>query len=114
MLSYSLLTNLFKNACEAAPDGSRVDAILIDSDPVRIEIRNTGAVPQVVRAHFFEKFSTLGKAHGTGLGTYSARLLARAQHGDVDFSVSDADNFTTLTVTLPAAPRKPGRLPCGH
>eukprot|EP01041_Mallomonas_annulata_P024184 gene24184-44869_t len=45
------------------------------------------------------------KAGGTGLGTYSARLLARAQLGEVVFAVDDDKQSTTLIVTLPAAPQ---------
>ncbi len=104
LLTYSLLTNLFKNACEAAPDGSRVDARLGADAPLRIDISNDGVIPPAIRAHFFDKFSTAGKTNGTGLGTYSARLLARAQHGEVTFEVSDEANRTSLIVTLPAAP----------
>lgn len=101
LLCYSMFQNLVKNACEAAPPGSRVAVMLKDENPLRVLIHNTGAVPPEVREHFFEKFSTSGKTGGSGLGTYSARLLALAQHGTLDMSTSDADNSTTLAVTLP-------------
>ncbi len=104
MLSYSLLNNLIKNACEAAPERSRVIATLHAGQPVRIEIVNKGVIPEAIRARFFDKFVTDGKAGGTGLGTYSARLLARAQHGEVVFAVDDEAQITTLIVSLPAAP----------
>jgi CheY-like chemotaxis protein len=103
MLTYSLLNNLIKNACEAAPERTRVIATLADS-PLRIEIVNKGVIPAAIRPRFFDKFITDGKASGTGLGTYSARLLARAQHGEVVFAVDDDAQTTTLIVTLPAAP----------
>ncbi|NRR29365.1 HAMP domain-containing histidine kinase [Oxalobacteraceae bacterium] len=104
MLSYSLLNNLIKNACEAAPERSRVSAALFAGSPLRIEIVNKGVIPEAVRPRFFDKFVTDGKSGGTGLGTYSARLLARAQHGEVAFAVDDEEQHTTLIVTLPAAP----------
>jgi CheY-like chemotaxis protein len=104
MLTYSLLNNLIKNACEAAPERSRVIATLYADQPVRIEIVNKGAIAETIRARFFDKFVTDGKAGGTGLGTYSARLLARAQHGEVAFAVDDDAQTTTLIITLPAAP----------
>ncbi len=103
MLSYSMLNNLLKNACEAAPAHSRVSITLSDGDPLRIDIANQGVIPAAIRDRFFEKFVTDGKASGSGLGTYSARLLAKAQNGDLGFEVSDADDRTTLSVTLPPA-----------
>lgn len=100
-LCYSMLNNLLKNAFEAAPDGSAVTVSLSSGDALRIVIENFGVVPPAIRESFFEKFVTSGKEKGTGLGTYSARLLARAQNGDISLKVSDADNLTTVTVMLP-------------
>ncbi len=102
MLCYSLFQNLLKNACEAAPDSSTVTATIYQGSPLRLTIRNTGAVPAAIRERFFEKFVTHGKQGGTGLGTYSARLLAEAQHGSIALEVSDADNQTTISVSLPS------------
>ena len=101
MFCYSLFQNLIKNACEAAPENSQVAVTLKDETPLRIMIRNTGAVPAEIREPFFDKFVTHGKQGGTGLGTYSARLLAEAQNGTVSLEVSDPSNHTTVTVTLP-------------
>lgn len=101
MLCYSLFQNLVKNACEAAPTGSRVVVTLKDESPLRVTIYNTGTVPPDLRARFFEKFATSGKPGGSGIGTYSARLLATAQKGDVAMATDDESNSTTLTVTLP-------------
>lgn len=102
MLAYSLLNNLIKNACEAAPERTRVLVTLYADSPLRIEIVNKGVIPEAIRPRFFDKFVTDGKASGTGLGTYSARLLARAQHGEVAFAVDDDAQTTSLIVTLPA------------
>jgi signal transduction histidine kinase len=49
---------------------------------------------------FFEKYTTLGKRGGTGLGTYSARLMARTMGGDVELDTSEP-GATTVTVRLP-------------
>jgi two-component system, sensor histidine kinase and response regulator len=103
-LTYSLLSNLIKNACEAAPPHSRVSATLHPGNPLRIAIINQGTIPATLREHFFDKFLSGGKAGGSGLGAYSARLLARAQAGDVDFAVSDENDTTTVSVTLPSVP----------
>jgi len=67
-------------------------------------VHNVGAVPLPIRATFFDKFSTSGKDRGSGLGTYSARLLAVAQRGRIAMRTSDADNSTTLSVWLPRQP----------
>ncbi len=108
MLCYSLFQNLMKNACEAAPTGTKVEVKLYDRAPLCIEMNNRGAVPAAIRERFFEKFVTQGKSGGTGLGTYSARMLAQAQGGTVELKVSDDADTTTLTITLP---RDPGSMP---
>jgi CheY-like chemotaxis protein len=101
MFCYSLFQNLIKNACEASPEKGRVTVTLNNVAPLEIVIVNEGAVPVEIREHFFDKFITFGKKGGTGLGTYSARLLTEAQNGTLTLQVSDVDNSTTLTVTLP-------------
>lgn len=100
-LCYSMFQNLLKNACEAAPESSQVSVTMYDEVPLRILIMNKGAVPADIRDRFFDKFVTHGKQGGTGLGTYSAKALAVAQNGNIEMEVSDLDNLTTLTVTLP-------------
>jgi nitrogen-specific signal transduction histidine kinase len=74
---------------------------LRDENPLRVVVTNVGVVPQELREHFFSKFSTSGKPGGSGIGTYSALMLAKAQHGNVSMATNDGDNATTLTVTLP-------------
>jgi CheY-like chemotaxis protein len=103
VLCYSLFQNLLKNACEAAPDGTKVSVKLFDQSPLRIVIENQGAVPMTLRSRFFEKFATSGKQGGTGLGTYSAKLLTEAQGGSIELAVSDDTNTTGVTVVLPRA-----------
>ncbi len=101
MFCYSIFQNLVKNACEAAPENSRVTLTLHDETPLRILIQNKGAVPPEIRARFFDKFVTHGKQGGTGIGTYSAKLLTEAQGGTISLTVADQEDQTTLTVTLP-------------
>lgn len=103
MLCYSLLQNLVKNACEAAPAGSQISVTVHDQDPLQIVVENKGAVPQDIRERFFEKFVTQGKEGGSGLGTYSAKLLTEAQGGQMTLDVSDESDTTTITVLLPRA-----------
>ncbi len=101
MLCYSLFQNLVKNACEAAPNGTRVVVTLKDENPLRVLVQNTGVVPPDMRDRFFDKFATSGKQGGSGLGTYSAQMLAKAQGGSMTMETSDKGNSTTITVTLP-------------
>lgn len=101
-LCYSALQNLLKNACEAAPNGSEIEVTLaLEDQRIAVTIRNAGAVPKGVRDRFFEKFATEGKRGGTGLGTYSAKLLIEAQEGTIEMQTSDADNHTVVTLSLP-------------
>lgn len=103
LLCYSMLANLVANAVEAAPDGSRVTVDLGRKQGcAAIAIHNPGAVPVAVRDRFFEKYATAGKPNGTGLGTYSARLIALAHHGEIAMA-TDETAGTTVTVSLPAA-----------
>lgn len=104
-LCYSILANLLKNAVEAAPPGSPVRISLAAGDPVRLRVHNEGAVPVPIRASFFEKYTTYGKSDGTGLGSYSARLMARVQGGELTMDSAD-DSGTTLTLELQPMPQQ--------
>ncbi|MFA6016139.1 MAG: hybrid sensor histidine kinase/response regulator [Gallionellaceae bacterium] len=101
MFCYSLFQNLLRNACEAAPEKSRISVELFDESPLKIILTNKGAVPLQIRTNFFEKYITQGKQGGTGLGTYSAKLLVEAQNGKISLEVSDVHNQTTIQVSLP-------------
>ncbi|MBN2886396.1 MAG: HAMP domain-containing histidine kinase [Chromatiaceae bacterium] len=101
LLYYNLFANLVRNAFEASPSGEQV-AVRLESHPnhVRVEIQNAGCIPEAIRAHFFEKYVTSGKSQGTGLGTYSARLIAETVGGDIGFRTSE-EAGTVLCVRLP-------------
>lgn len=105
LLCYSMLGNLIKNAIEASPkEGKLAIAYLVNEDGGgTVQITNSGVVPKNVRAAFFDKYVTAGKKGGTGLGTYSAKLLAEVQQGTIAMSADDEHNETTLTITLPLA-----------
>lgn len=104
LLCYATLANLVKNALEASPEGGEVRVRVArvedaDGDCVEVDIHNDGQVPPEVRERFFEKYATHGKAGGTGLGAYSARLMARVQRGSLRMAC-DGDG-TTLSLRLP-------------
>ena len=103
-LCFSAFQNLIKNACEAAPAHSKVSIRLLNKTPLlRIEIENKGLVPEEIRERFFDKFVTAGKHGGTGLGTYSARLLVQAQQGEIAMETFEETGLTRVTVGLPRA-----------
>ena len=99
-----MFANLVKNAVEASPEGGVVTlACKLDQTFLHMAIHNLGAVPESVRERFFEKYASAGKPYGTGLGTYSAQLIAKAHGGRIFFTSSEAEG-TTVTVVFPVAP----------
>lgn len=100
LLLYSMLANLIKNAMEATPEGSPVTVSLDQEEKAVIAVHNMGAIPREIRDSFFDKFSTMGKPMGTGLGTYSAKLIAETHGGNISFETSQKDG-TKLIVRLP-------------
>ena len=104
LLCYSMFSNLIKNAVEAAPEATVV-AVDLKGRPGAagsVRVHNTGAVPELIRERFFDKYATAGKASGTGLGTYSAKLMAETQNGHIAM-ITSASAGTTITVMLPVA-----------
>ena len=101
-LLYTLLLNLVRNAVEASPTGGRVSISFSAGASGVIAIHNAGAIPEKIRGRFFEKFATAGKPGGTGLGAYSARMIAKTLGGTIGFETSEKGG-TTITVRLPLA-----------
>ncbi|MGL1863006.1 MAG: PAS domain S-box protein [Pseudodesulfovibrio sp.] len=100
MLCYALLANLLKNAVEASPDGDTVTVGFSMQENYFITVHNSGIIPEDIRESFFEKYVTEGKTYGTGLGTYTARLIVTSLGGTIDFTTSEIDG-TTIFVSLP-------------
>jgi len=96
----SMLSNLMLNALEASPAGGTVTVVLEKGKNVSIAIRNKGAVPESLREVFFDRYASSNKSGGSGLGTYSARLIARTHGGDISVDTSIPDE-TCVTVVLP-------------
>lgn len=107
VLFYLMMSNLIRNAMEASPDGEcviiRICGSNTEYDGCVIEIENRGVIPAEIRDRFFQKFVTHGKFSGTGLGTYSARMTAELHGGSINFTVSDEENKTVLSVCLPGS-----------
>jgi PAS domain S-box-containing protein len=102
-LFYHMLSNFVANAVDASPDGCPV-RVSIEGLPCRvIRIRNRGAVPAEIRDKFFEKYKTWGKKGGTGLGTYSSKLMADVMGYGLYLETSDADDETVISIFLSEA-----------
>ncbi|MET0310536.1 MAG: response regulator [Burkholderiaceae bacterium] len=104
LLCYSIVANVLKNAIEATPPGGEVVVSLEAGDPVMLRIGNPGHLPPDVAERFFDKYFSTGKSGGTGLGTYSARLMARIQEGDLILEAGH--HGVTLVLALPALARE--------
>ncbi len=109
LFCYSMFSNLIKNAVEASPRNEVINIGFDTGAVVTISIDNAGEVPVKIRDHFFDKFVTSGKSCGTGLGTYSARLIALTQKGTIDLDTTVAGR-TCVRVTIPAAGEGHGKL----
>lgn len=101
LLVQSILSNLFKNACEASPEDEALDVIVHTGDTIDLKLRNCGEAPASIRNRFFEKYASSGKKGGTGLGTYSAKLMATALGGDIRLDSTEPGR-TSVMVNLPA------------
>lgn len=101
LLCYSMLANLVANAVDASPENEALTISLDHGEKPRISIRNKGEVPEAIRDRFFEKYATEGKTKGTGLGTYSAKLIAKAHGGEINMETGRGE--TTVFISLPGA-----------
>ncbi|MDH5720719.1 MAG: PAS domain S-box protein [Spirochaetia bacterium] len=96
-----LFSNLLDNAIQASPEKSEINiSINYKAKFHEIQMHNAGVIPKEIQNRFFEKFATSGKKKGTGLGTYSARLIAKVHGGDISFTSSEKEG-TKLFITLP-------------
>ena len=101
MLCISLFGNLINNAVEASPDNATIRLTVEPyGDYGRVSIQNSGMIPLEIQHCLFDKYVTAGKKGGTGLGTYSAKLMTETQKGKIQFE-TDASTGTTFMVDLP-------------
>ena len=101
LLFYSMLSDLIKNAIEASEIDDTVNITINEDIDTIISIENNGEVPEQIRDRFFDKFITFGKPGGTGLGTYSASLIARTLNASLSLDTS-MKGKTALHITLRA------------
>nr|WP_287411939.1 PAS domain S-box protein [Pseudodesulfovibrio sp.] len=96
----SMLSNLIINALQASPESGSISIVLEKNGILTLAIRNQGEVAHHLRDTFFDKYSTANTPGGSGLGTYSARLIARTHGGDIIVE-TDIPGQTSVVVTLP-------------
>jgi CheY-like chemotaxis protein len=101
LLLYSMMANLIKNAIEATPNNEQIIISLSHEKKFGIVcIHNKGSVSKEIQDPFFEKYITEGKKMGTGIGTYSARLITETLGGKIKMTSSE-EKGTFLFIHLP-------------
>lgn len=103
LLCYTMFSNLIKNAIEATPRGKKVHICLqkTETGQARIEIHNPGVIPAEIQDRLGQKYVTAGKEHGTGLGVYSALLIAETMQGSLSWH-SSPEQGTQVVLILPS------------
>lgn len=87
LLCYSMLGNIITNAVEASQAEECITILLShEKDRMTVQVHNETLIPEEIRSTFFEKYVTKGKSQGTGLGAYSAKLIAETLEGDISMS----------------------------
>jgi PAS domain S-box-containing protein len=103
LLTQTIAGNLLKNALEAETAGRTVTVRLFtEAGQAGFALSNPTPAPPEIVPIFFEKYATSGKPGGSGLGTYSARLMTECQNGEIRLDTAQ-DTGTTVTVRLPGA-----------
>jgi len=102
-----IVTNLLRNAAEAAGQGGRVQLTLSQkSEHVRLEITDSGAgIPSSARARLFEPFFTT-KPAGTGLGLAVSQAIAHAHGGRIE-AANAPSGGALFTLSLPGSDARP-------
>lgn len=101
-LIHNMLANLVKNALEAADETDQVEVnYALDAATGHcFTIKNPGLVPSDIRDNVFDRYVSK-KQGGTGLGTYSAQLIARAHGGGISFQCFDEEDCTIFSANIP-------------
>ena len=101
LLCYSMMSNIIKNAVEAQHIDDVINILLYNNNEMaEIHVQNSKVVPDEIKNTFFDKYVSYGKKSGTGLGTYSAKLMAETQGGSIEMKSSD-DIGTIVIIKLP-------------
>lgn len=96
-----IVGNMVLNALEATPEGGTVlmRALLTD-DKLRIEVENSGEIPQEIQRSLFKRSFSTKSDSGRGIGTYSMKLFGeRYLGGSVGFD--SQEGRTIFYIELP-------------
>ncbi len=100
----TIVQNLVRNAYEAAPEDTKIGIYLgSEEGKLVVMVSNKGTIPLELRdpEKLFAFGATAGKSNGNGIGTYTAKLFAKAHGGDITFHTNDESNSTQFTLSLP-------------
>jgi iron only hydrogenase large subunit-like protein/nitrogen-specific signal transduction histidine kinase len=103
-----VLTNLFKNAVDAMPQGGQIQVTLEDTlSDVTISIKDTGTgIKEEDRVKMFEPFyTTKSLGHGTGLGLATAYGIVKMHKGQITVESNNdpakGQTGTSFKIVLP-------------
>jgi PAS domain S-box-containing protein len=83
ILFESLINNLIRNAIDgSSKTGDEIIINIYKEEGFCLSFFNTGEIPKEIQKKLFKKFIS-SKKNGSGIGLYSARLIARAHGGDL-------------------------------
>jgi len=87
-----IVGNMVLNALEATPEGGTVlmRALLTD-DKLRIEVENSGEIPQEIQRSLFKRSFSTKSDSGRGIGTYSMKLFGERYLGAVSALTAGKD-----------------------
>lgn len=100
LLFFSMISNLLKNAIEASPEGGSITMNIFTNSEFIITLENNGTISEKLRGRFFDKYVTSGKDKGTGLGTYSAKLIVQTLGGKIKLNTDDED-IVRIVIVFP-------------
>ncbi len=100
ILIYSVINNLMHNAIDASPkDESVILSINKKDNHFCLNFYNKGEIAKEFQKKLFKKFAST-KKNGTGIGLYSARLIAKAHNGDVVYEETPGGTIFILKIPI--------------
>ncbi len=97
-----VLINLVSNAINYSPDNSEIECSVTESeDKATVVIKDEGpGIPDKVREKIFDKFYTIGKRHGTGVGLAICKGIIEAHNGEIAV-LKDVEKGSAIYFKLP-------------
>ena len=97
-----VLINLISNAINYSPDNSEIQVAVTESGKeVTVTINDEGpGIPVEVQEKIFDKFYTIGKRHGTGVGLAICKGIIKAHDGGIGV-LKDIEKGSAIYFKLP-------------